>query len=143
MGEAGLRALCRFSGGKGPAPPHCCVQQGLGPVVGQPLPRDVSRGGCESRSLGSLSAGGQGHFPPRWLSGLRCPALELTGCWVGSQCQGLKMFDSTQSSHRSPLDRPPAFMMPASHSHAYLPRRPPPRPEVGLAQVRVASQLSP
>ena len=67
-------------------PPYWCVQQGLGPLVGQALSRHVSRGGWESRSLGSLSADGQGHFLPLWLSGLRHPALELIGCWVGSQC---------------------------------------------------------
>lgn len=124
VGEASLRALCRFSGWEGLVPPHWCVQQGLGPLVGQALSRDVSRGGWESRSLGSLSADGQGHFLPLWLSGLRRPALELTGCWVGSQCQGLKMSDSTQHSHRSPLYQPPAFMMPDTHSCPPLPRRP-------------------
>ena len=55
-------------------------------------------------------------------------ALELTGCWVGSQCQGLKVSGSTQSSHRSPLYWPPSFMMPESRSHPQ-PQGDPPRPE--------------
>lgn len=102
---------------------------GSWPFGGPSSSKDVSRGGCESGSLGSLSADGQGHFPPCWLSGLRRLSTgDSIGCWVVSQCQGLKMSDSIQSSHRSPLYWPPSFMMPESHSHPHC-QGDPPRPE--------------
>lgn len=84
MGEAGLKACVGLLVG-GASACLWLVEFGLGPLVRSCMSRGLSWGSYRLRkSLGRLSIDGWAVCLPCWFYGLRYPALESTGCWLGT-----------------------------------------------------------